>query len=58
MKHLVVAAIALALSVPAFAATSAHTKHGAHKTTTKHATHKTTKKHKTTAHKHVAAPKA
>ena len=56
MKHLVVAAIALALSVPAFAAT--HTKHGAHKTTTKHATHKTTKKHKTTAHKHAAAPKA
>jgi len=61
MKHLVVAAIALALSVPAFAKTAAHnTKHTAHHATaTKHSVKKTGHKaHKTTAHKRTRTPKA
>lgn len=60
MKHLFVAAIALALSVPAFAKGTTHTtKHNAHTTTAKHSAHKTTTKaHKTTAHKRSKAPKA
>ena len=60
MKHLFVAAIALALSVPAFAKGTTHTtKPTAHHTTAKHSAHKTTHKaHKTTAHKRTKAPKA
>lgn len=60
MKHLFVAAIALALSVPAFAKGATHTtKHTAHATTAKHSAHKTTHKaHKTTAHKQTKTPKA
>lgn len=62
MKQIFVAAIALALSVPAFATGTTHTtKHTAHHATTKHSAHKTTHKtaaHKTTAHKRHKAPKA
>jgi hypothetical protein len=63
MKHLFVAAVALALSVPAFAKGTTHTtKPTAHHTTAKHSVHKTTHHkaaaHKTTAHKRHKTPAA
>ena len=55
MKHLIVATMALALTVPAFATTATHAKTH-HKThTTKHHVAKKTAHHKTTkaaSHKH------
>lgn len=64
MKHLFVAAVALALSVPAFAKTTTapHTKHTAHHATAKPSVkkpaHHKPAAHKTTAHTHHKAPKA
>ena len=56
MKHLIVATMALALTVPAFASTTTHktTRHKAH-ATTKHHVAKKTAHHKTTK---AASPKA